>query len=278
MPKEESPMQLRLVPLSAIHANPYQPRQGMLEEELEELAASIRQHGVIQPPVVRILPGSPPEYQLIAGERRFRAAQRVGLAEIPVLVQQSDVTDSAQMALAENVQRVDLNPLELAQALKRLAEDFGYSQKELAQLLGKKRSTVANYLRLLTLPASVQKALRQGSLTLGHAKVVLSLESEGLRQTLSRKIQERQLSVREAEEEARSLRGKKERREETSPRKGAVHQQAMERQLTEHFGLRVKLQSQSPHKGVIQIAYDSLEDFDHFLTQIHWKEESIDCS
>ncbi len=183
------------VDIDKIEVNPHQPRQNFRQEDLDSLADSIRAVGLIHPPVVRVTARG---YQIVAGERRYRAAGIAGLTKIPVLVDETTEEQSAEAALIENIQRVDLNPLEIATALKRLIEDFGLSQEELAQRVGKKRSTIANYLRLLQLPQDVKESLASGEITMGHAKVLLSVEGAEQR-TLFGKLLERPMSVREIE-------------------------------------------------------------------------------
>lgn len=193
--------QLLEVSIDKIRVNPYQPRRGFNPEELEELAQSIRSVGLIHPPLVRYIPQEEC-YELISGERRFRASQIAGKTKIPVFIRHSTHSISAQAALIENIQRVDLNPLEIAKALKKLIEDFGLSQDQLAQKIGKKRSTVANYLRLLSLPQTIQHSLSGALITMGHAKAILALEEGDKQALLHELILRDDLSVREAEQAA----------------------------------------------------------------------------
>lgn len=196
------------VDIHSIRVSPFQPRKVFTKEELEDLIASIQSVGLIHPPVVReIRSGSQVlYYELIAGERRWRAMQQAGYTMIPVILKHrlSDDT-AAEATLIENIQRVDLNPLEMAEAFKKLIEVFGLTQDKVAVKVGKKRSTVANYLRLLSLPDPIRAHIHSGKVTLGHAKVILSLEDPKLRVLLSERIMERQLAVREAEREAKLL-------------------------------------------------------------------------
>ena len=162
------------VPIEKVVVNPYQPRRHFSQNELEELSQSIKTVGLIHPPLVRPLENG--MFELVSGERRFRATQLAGLKTIAVVVRDSSNELSAQAALIENVQRVDLNPIEVAKALRSLVDQFGFQQDELATRIGKKRSTVANYLRLLTLPKSIQDAVSSDIITMGHAKAILALE------------------------------------------------------------------------------------------------------
>jgi len=190
------------IPLSRIRANPYQPRRNMEEQALRDLAASIAQHGVLQPILVtETLDG----YQLIAGERRLRAAAMAGLDQIPALVRQFAGEKQLEIALVENIQRADLNPLEEAAAYRQLIEDFGLSQDEVAKRVGRARSSVANTLRLLDLAPAVQDAIRDGSISEGHGRALASLESPTQQEALLAALVARGLSVRQAEELARRL-------------------------------------------------------------------------
>jgi ParB family chromosome partitioning protein len=176
--------------------NPRQPRGHIEEQALEELAQSIRGNGVIQPIVVRDVDG---RYEIVAGERRWRAAQRAGLLKVPVVVRQVADDDLLQVALIENIQRENLNPIEEAQAYRRLSEDHHLSQEAIASAVGKDRATVANYVRLLRLPAEVRNDLASGSLSMGHARALLSLTDEAAQRRLAREVVSRGLSVREIE-------------------------------------------------------------------------------
>ena len=190
-----------LLPLSHLHANPSQPRQTFDAESLAELAASIRSQGVIQPLLVRPRRTETATiYEIVAGERRWRAAQRAGLTEVPVYLRELSDEDALTAALIENLQREDLNPLEEAQAIQSLRERLPYSQEELAQRLGKSRSAVANSLRLLQLPRPMQDALKDGVFTPGHARAVLALPERALQDILFNAVMARRLSVRDAEE------------------------------------------------------------------------------
>ncbi|WP_213318794.1 ParB/RepB/Spo0J family partition protein [Chlamydiifrater volucris] len=189
------------VSIESIRVSPFQPRKHFSEEELGELAQSLRSVGLIQPPVVREIKsgGKVLYYELIAGERRWRASALAGFTTIPVLVRASKDQVAAEATLIENLQRVNLNPMEMAEAFKKLIDVFGLTQDQVAKKVGKKRSTVANYLRLLTLGDCIKQYIREGSLSLGHAKVVLMLEDLPLRKELVQAIVKEGLAVREAE-------------------------------------------------------------------------------
>ena len=189
--------QLREIDIDRILPNSQQPRKNFDEESLEELADSIRQHGVVQPIVVRPLEDG--FFQLIAGERRWRASQRAGLTRVPAVIRQAGEHDTLEIALIENLQRQDLNPLEEAQAYERLIVDFGMTQDEVARRVGKNRATVANMLRLLKLPTEVQQWVRDNKLSTGHAKALLSLSEPDAILDAARKVIQGNLSVRHAE-------------------------------------------------------------------------------
>jgi ParB family transcriptional regulator, chromosome partitioning protein len=189
--------QLREIDIDRILPNSQQPRKNFDEEALEELANSIRQHGVVQPIVVRALDDG--FFQLIAGERRWRASQRAGLTRLPAVIRQAGEHDTLEIALIENLQRQDLNPLEEAQAYEKLIVDFGMTQDEVAKRVGKNRATVANMLRLLKLPSEVQQWLRDNKLSTGHAKALLSLSEPDAILDAAKKVIQGNLSVRHAE-------------------------------------------------------------------------------
>jgi len=199
MNSETLPDCIKEVPIDLIHVNPFQPRRHFASDVLEELAQSIIAVGLIHPPVVRPLEDDK-GYELVSGERRYRAAQLAGLKIIPVLVRTTSNELSAQAALIENIQRVDLNPIEIAKALRSLVEEFDFQQDELAVRVGKKRSTVANYLRLLGLPKNIQDSVTSEAISMGHAKAILSLEGFEKQNLLHELILRDGLNVREAEE------------------------------------------------------------------------------
>ncbi len=184
---------LRLVPIDAIRPNPHQPRTSMSQSSLTELADSIREHGVIQPLIVTRVPDG--SYQLIAGERRWRASRLAGLEEVPVIVKEAAPQDMLALALVESIQRADLNPLEEALAFQHLVEDFGLSQGEVAQRVGKSRSAVANLMRLLSASAAVQQALLDGEITEGHGRALLGLARDELQAAALSRVLQKQLSV-----------------------------------------------------------------------------------
>lgn len=210
---------LREVPVANILANPHQPRSQMSDEALDELAASIRTHGMIQPLIVtQIEEGAVGErFQLIAGERRWRAAKRAGVEQVPVLVKEASAQQMLEWALVENVQRADLNPLEEAQAYQQLSEEFGLTHSEIAERVGKGRTTITNMLRLLKLPHPIQDMVLAGELTEGHARSLLPLEVLSRMLDVVDRIRDKGLSVRQTEELVRRMLAEDEQRDRTPP-------------------------------------------------------------
>jgi ParB family transcriptional regulator, chromosome partitioning protein len=255
--------ELKEVPLAQIVVNPYQPRSEFKSEELEELAQSIKTVGLLHPPLVRPLPHSDC-YELISGERRYRAAKLALLKVIPVFVRHTTHTISAQAALIENIQRVDLNPLEIAKALKRLMQEFQLNQDHLSQRIGKKRSSIANYLRLLALPPSIQDSLRMGAITMGHAKAILALSGDK-QHLLHELILRDDMNVREAEIAAARI-GEKAKKQQLSYETRDFYLEQISEKIQHKLGTKVTIQSKgSSKKGRITIDYYSYDDLDRLL-------------
>jgi ParB family chromosome partitioning protein len=260
-------------PIERIVPQAGQPRQHFDDVKLEELAQSIREHGVLEPLVVRRAPSDPTQahgdrYELIAGERRWRAAQRAGLRELLVVVKDVSPKDAFELALIENVQREDLNPLELAEALDRLVREHGYTQEALAERLGKDRATIANSLRLLKLPARVRQLVIEGSLSEGHGRALLGVGDAAAMETLADKAVRSGMSVRETERLVRS--GKKDKGEgAASERAGqkSASVRDLELRLSRHLGTRVMVEDDAG-KGQIAIRYGSLDELDRVLDLI----------
>ena len=245
---------LRHLPIELLHSNPNNPRKQFKEEELEDLSKSIREKGLLQPIVVRQRADG--EYEIVAGERRWRASQRAGLHELPVLIRELSDGETLEIALIENIQRSDLNPLEEARAYGQLLEQFSYTQQQLADSVGKSRSHIANTLRLLTLPESVRSYIEDGKLTAGHARTLVATDSPA---DLANKIISLGLSVREAETLTRS-------NPATSTRKVKAAKdadtRALEKQLAEAMGLRVEIKVQGREGGTLLIKYKTLDQLD----------------
>ncbi|MBZ5564850.1 MAG: ParB/RepB/Spo0J family partition protein [Acidobacteriia bacterium] len=255
---------LEQIPVDQIEPNPFQPRRQFADEGLKELAESIRGSGVVQPVLLRPAPGQEGRYQLVAGERRWRAAKLAELESVPAVVRPLGDRDALEFALTENLLREDLNPLEVAHAYQALQEQFGLSHEEIADRLGLNRSTVTNTLRLLRLPAEVQELLSRGELSFGHAKALLSLASPAAQTKLAHRIVKQGLSVRQTEDivalpELKPEPGKPEEAPKLDPN---VRAAMME--LERILGTRVKITG-GGKRGKIEVSYFSSED----LTRIY---------
>ena len=241
------------IELEKIRPNPLQPRTKFDETAIEELAQSIRETGVLQPIVVVAEDG---HYKILIGERRWRAARKVGLRKIPALIRSIPKEHQLEASLIENLQREELNPVEIAQGYRRLIDEHGYTQEEAAAKVGKDRASVANYLRLLKLPLEVQDLIRDAKLSMGHAKVLLAVEDGRVLAVLARKIVAKGLSVRELE--AQLAKGKK---DAPAPRKKKPdpNLEAVEEDLLKALGTKVAIEG-TPKKGVIKVFYYSLDE------------------
>jgi ParB family chromosome partitioning protein len=256
------------IPLDQIETNPRQPRHDFDEQALQELAHSIRLHDIIQPVTVSKLPTG--KYRLISGERRFRAAKIAGLKDIPAYVRQADDQQLLELALLENLQREDLNAMEIALSYKRMMEELNYTQEQVAERMGKERSTVANYIRLLKLPPDIQVAVRSNQLSMGHARALINVDTVDKQLYLYNEIKNKGLSVRQTEELVRKL------YKETGP--DAVKHSVkptlpeafkrIEDNLASHFSTRVKLNHNKKGEGSISIEYYSLQELNKLLDQL----------
>ncbi|MEJ2254580.1 MAG: ParB/RepB/Spo0J family partition protein [Nitrospirota bacterium] len=235
-----------------------QPRTVFRDESLKELAASIKEKGVLQP--VLLTRGPDGSLTLIAGERRFRAAQLAGLKKLPAIVKQVSSEDALEIALIENIQREDLSPLETARAFQRLGKQFGLTQEQVAGKVGKERATVANYLRLLGLPDEVKDLVDAGTLSMGHARALLSLSSKQEMLAAARKVVARGLSVRETE----ALAARKDKKPQKAPRPRDPDLAALEEKLVRSLATKVRVKHRGK-KGSIEIDYYSLEELDRLL-------------
>ena len=245
---------LQSLPVASIEPNPSQPRRHFDEEALAELARSIGSRGLIQPIVVR---PNGHRYQIVAGERRWRAAQKAQLHEIPVIIREFDDAETLEVALVENVQRQDLNAIEEAEAYKKLVADYGHTQEELGRLVHKSRSHIANLLRLLDLPASVQAMVASGDLSMGHARALIGAEDA---EALANQVVSQGLSVRDVEKLAGAAKPKA-RRGRIEHKGGSADIEALERQLGDILGLRVRI-SHRPSGGVVALNYSTLDQLD----------------
>lgn len=249
---------LRNLPVEEISPNPYQPRIVFDDHDLSELSDSIRLQGVLQPVTVRSrVDGG---YELIAGERRWRAARQAGLATIPALVRETEAVESLALALVENLQRRDLNAMEAAQAYQRLLSEFCLTQEQVAEKVGKDRSSVANTLRLLNLPMEVQDHIQAGRITLGHAKVLLGVSGSDRQMELARRVMLENLSVRQLEAAISHARPRS-----AAPRPLSEEGEFLRSQLAERLGTRVNL-SEGKRGGKIEIRYTSAEERDRITS------------
>jgi ParB family transcriptional regulator, chromosome partitioning protein len=266
----ERPRAQRRLPTSALRPNARNPRRSFAAAELEELAASLRERGIIQPIVVRSLRGVPDGYEIIAGERRWRAAQRAGLHEVPVVIIEATDAEALQLAIIENVQRADLNPLEEAEGYRALMEEFHNSQEEIAKIVGKSRSYIANTLRLLKLPDAVKAYIQDGKLTAGHARMLIG---EANAKQLAQDIVARDLNVREVEAMARE-RAHKSGKKQTNGRRahGAAAKDAdtlaAEKRLTDALGLTVSIDQRRGGGGTLSIRYRDFDQLDDVIQRL----------
>jgi len=256
---------VRELPIELIHRNPEQPRQNFSAEEIEELTNSVREKGILQPILVRPSPRTPGEYEIVAGERRWRAAQAAGLASIPALVRQLADDEALEIAIIENVQRADLNPMEEARAYRALMDRHSYTQDKVAGAVGKSRSHVANTMRLTALPEAVQEHLVAGRLTAGHARALLS---GGNAEQLADLIVSRGLSVREAEALAKPTGAGGATKKASGPRKTKDADTAsLEADLEEALGMSVDVTDRGG-AGEVRIRYASLEQLDEICRRL----------
>jgi ParB family chromosome partitioning protein len=250
------------VPTAFVRPNPRNPRRSFAEAELADLAASVREKGIVQPILVRPVRGEPGHFEIIAGERRWRAAQAAGLHEVPVLVQDVSDREALELAIIENVQRADLNALEEAFGYDSLMSEFSYTQQDLAQIIGKSRSHVANTLRLMKLPEEVQTHLREGRLTAGHARALVGA-SDPL--GLARRIIAEGLTVRDIEALAQAPKPADAAKGGRPKKAKDADTVALERSLTERLGLAVVIDHKGDQSGEVKVRYRTLDQLDEIL-------------
>ncbi len=259
------------IPISKIKTNPYQPRTDFDEEALKELSESIMLQGLIQPITVRSNGDS--TYQLISGERRFRASKMAGLTEIPAYVRTANDQQMLEMALIENIQRENLNAIEVALSFQRMIDECGLKQEQLGERVSKNRTTVTNYLRLLKLPPVIQAAIRDGQLSMGHARAIVGLNEVDKQLYVFREIVKKGLSVRKTEELTKALQNDNLRKTATNRHSGALsfQYQKIEDDLASRFSSRVKLKvSAKKGTGAIEIPFHSEEDLNRILELLDW--------
>ena len=244
--------------ISSIIPNKYQPRKSFEKERLEELSNSIKERGIIQPLIVRKSEDQNEKYELIAGERRWRAAQNAGLHEVPVIIIEADNLKSLEFAIVENVQRKDLNPIEEANGYKRLIDEFNYDQEKVSKFIGKSRGHVANCIRLLGLPSEVIKLVEENKLSQGHAKILVSLENALF---LAKKIINKKLSVRQSENLVRLLKSKS--KSKFKPKDSNINE--LENTITNKIGLNVNIKNNKDNSGQIIFSYKSQEQLDRLI-------------
>jgi ParB family transcriptional regulator, chromosome partitioning protein len=246
--------------IESIHRDSAQPRRYFDEAKLTELTESIKAQGVLQPVLVR---KDGDGYKLIAGERRWRAAQAAGLKEVPALVREVTEAQAFELALVENLQRADLNPIEEAEGYQRLQDEFKLTQEQISQRVGKERSTVANALRLLALPKDVKALVAEGTLSMGHARALLGVPRLPELQALAVKVAEQKLSVRDTEKLVQQRRTQK--KEAGRPPKQSAQAKALIEELQRRLGTKVRLTERSPGKGTLEVDFFSYDDLDRLL-------------
>lgn len=274
---------LQQVRISEITPNRFQPRRTFTEQELSELQASLKASGLLQPITVRAQPGG--GWELVAGERRLRAATRLGWTEIPAVVRDFDDRAMLTLALVENLQRSDLNPLEEAEGYQRLIDEFGLTQQQVAEAVGKDRTTITNLLRVLSLPAAVRQMVEQGHITAGHARALLPIRDERRQVELANEIVARQLSVREVESRARAATASEPARSTGTSKGGPPGGAApgtsadpalrrVEERLRKHLQTDVQIKQSGGDRGVVSIAFYSADDLERVLELVLGRQRS----
>jgi len=253
--------------IDAIEINPFQPRSNFNEESLKELATSIKELGVIQPITVRKLDFN--KYQLISGERRLRASTLVGLSTVPAYIRIADDNESLLMALVENIQRHDLDPIEIALSYQRLIDEIGLTQEQMSDRVGKKRSTIANYLRLLKLDPIIQTGIRDGFISMGHGRAIINVEDLEVQTNIYQKIVTKNLSVRETEALVKNYHDSLKPKAATTAKSVSFDVDPIEKnKFAEYFGTKVDIQVTGNGKGKITIPFHSEEDFNRIIKLI----------
>lgn len=263
----------QVVPLDLVEPNPDQPRRQFSDEALQELAASIREKGVIQPLIVRPSKRSAGRFEIVAGERRWRACQIAQRHDVPVIVRELDDIEVLEIAIIENIQRADLNAVEEAMGYRQLMDRFGHTQDKVAEALGKSRSHIANLLRLLQLPEEVLDHVRQGRISAGHARALITTDEPA---RLAREVIKGQLSVRETEKLAKrsSMSEAKPRKRAASPEKDA-DTRALEQDLSANLGMKVGIEHSADGSGRLIVEYDTLDDLDTLCAALSSARENI---
>ena len=258
------PMETNRIPLKQIEPNPYQPRRTFDKEELEELMVSIQTHGIVQPLAVRKLNKN--SYQIISGERRWRAAKKLKLDKVPVHILEADDQAMLEIALLENIQRADLNPVEIALSYQRLIDECKLTHEELSNRLGKKRSSISNYLRLLKLSPSVQEALKDQKISLGHAKVLAGVDLIEMQTLLLGRIMRDDLSVRATETLVKNISKSSSTKKEMTPQSPIMKE--LTKKLSERIGAKISIQRSQKGNGYIRIPFASDMDFNEIIDSL----------
>lgn len=251
------------IPVSQIEVNPFQPRIDFDEEAISELAESIKVQGIIQPITVRRLSAN--SYQLISGERRFQASKRAELEIVPAYIRTADDQQMLEMALIENIQRENLNAVEVALSYQKLMDECDLKQEQLADRVGKKRATVNNYLRLLKLPPAIQLGVREKQISFGHARALINIEDADFQLALFKKIIDEELSVRKIEDLVRNAQNEDNSKEPSKPKQINPEVVRLQSNLSSHFGTKIQVKSDNKNKGNITIPFVSLEDLNRIL-------------
>jgi ParB family transcriptional regulator, chromosome partitioning protein len=256
---------MQRIPVGDIEPNPKQPRRDFDEQALQELSASIKMHDLVQPITVSKLPSG--KYRLISGERRWRASKLAGLKDVPAYIRQADDQQLLELALLENLQREDLNAMEIALSYKRLMDELNHTQEEVAERMGKERSTVANYIRLLKLPPDIQVAVRKNEISMGHARALVNVDTVDKQLYIFNEIKNRGLSVRQTEELVRKLYKSPAVKDSVKADLPPAYKK-IEDNLASHFSTRVKLNHNKKGHGAISIEYYSIQELNKILDQI----------
>jgi ParB family chromosome partitioning protein len=256
------------IQIDNIESNPFQPRTSFDDESLMELARSIKEHGIIQPITVRVAEKN--KYQLISGERRLKAATSAGLEIIPAYIRTASDNAMLEMALVENIQRKDLNAIEISLSFQRLLDEYNYTQEELSERVGKNRTTIANYLRLLKLPATIQMGIQDSVISMGHARAIINIPSIDTQLAIYKDIIDQSLSVRETEEIVRNLDNEPYKLIKEKKRISALPQKYLKikEQLGKQIGLKVELKRNNNGKGYLAVHFSSDEELNHFVSKI----------
>ncbi|EOP77193.1 ParB-like partition protein [Bacillus cereus VDM006] len=250
------------IALTELRPNPYQPRKNFQKEAIQELAASIKEHGILQPLIVR---KSIKGYEIVAGERRYRAAKEACLEKVPAVVRELNEQQMMEFALLENLQREDLNPMEEALAYQMLMDELNVTQEQLAKRLGKSRPYIANYVRLLTLPSFVQEMIANGSLSMAHGRTLLTIKDEEQLKSLLKRIEKEGLNVRQLEQIVQQIHQRVSRETKTVKRERNIFFEERETLLREKFGTGIKIKETKKEKGKIEIEFFDKEDLNRIL-------------